>query len=390
MAKTSGVDERVEPAARALLDSFGTVEDPRREHGRRYPLDEVLFVAVIGVLCGADGWVGVEFVCSGMVPWLRQFSSFSHGVPSHDTLGRVFQLLPPERLAEVLTEATERLFRAGQDRHVAMDGKVSRRSFRDGDRNTAIHTVTAWASGLGLSLGQVPTDRKSNEQTAILKLIELLDLSGCVVTIDAMGCQKKIAAALVEAKADYLLALKDNHPTLRQEVQQFFELLESHETKYSMVTLSTTDGDHGRIEERRYTLTESIDWLPDREEWAGLRSIGMVESRRMVGGRASVERRYFLTTLREADIQCFAHKQRRHWAVENELHWVLDVGLREDESRVREGHGASNLAILRRLVVSTLRRNKSVKIGAQNKRLRAAVNEAYRSELVSQLLAEAA
>ena len=379
--------EKAGAAAAALLESFGMVVDPRREHGRDYPLDEVLFVAVVGVLCGADGWVGVELVCGGMVPWLRRFSAFEHGVPSHDTLGRVFRLLRPETLAEVLAEATERLFRAGADRHVAVDGKMARRSFTDGDRNSGMHMVTAWASDLGLSLGQVATDKKSSEQTAMLKLVDLLDLSGCVVTIDAHGCQKKIASSLVDSKADYILALKDNHPTLRGEVAEFFELLQAHETDHSVATCSRTDGGHGRVEEREYFLTESIDWQQERAQWAGLRSFGMVISRRHVGEKVSVERRYFLSSLGEADVGEFARMQRRHWAVENELHWVLDVGLREDESRVREGHGPSNLAILRRLVVSGLRRNKTVKAGAQNKRLRAAVVEAYREELVGELFA---
>ena len=250
--------------------------------------------------------------------------------------------------------------------------------------------VTAWASGLGISLGQVPTDSKSNEQTAILKLCELLDLSGCVVTIDAQGCQKKIATALSDSGADYILALKDNHPTLHGEVRDFFELLDAHETDYTMATCSTTDGGHGRVEERRYCLTESVGWQLDRAQWAGLLSFGMVESRRHLGDRHSVERRYFLSTLGEADINEFASSQRRHWAVENELHWVLDVALREDESRVRTGHGASNLAILRRLVVSTLRRDKTIKVGAQGKRLRAAVAPEYRSKLVAQVFGETA
>ena len=302
----------------------------------------------------------------------------------------MFNLLRPGTFAEVLTEAADRLFRAGSDRHVAVDGKVARRSFKEGDRNTAVHMVTAWASGLGLSLGQVSTDSKSNEQTAILKLTELLDLTGCVVTIDAQGCQKKIASALVDAGADYVLALKDNHPTLHGEVREFFDLLDGHDTAYTMSTHSTTDGGHGRVEERRYCLTESIDWQQERAQWAGLRSFGMVESRRHVGDKVSVERRYFLSTLGEADIHEFATTQRRHWAVENELHWVLDVALREDESRVRSGNAPANLAILRRLVVSTLRRDKTFKVGAQGKRLRAAVDPEYRSKLLGQIFGDAA
>ena len=214
MRRKQSSSEKAELPARALLDAFGVVIDPRRAHDRDCPLDEVLFVAVVGVLCGADGWVGVELVCSGMVPWLRQSSAFEHGVPSHDTPGRVFRLLRPETLAEVLAEATERLFRAGADRHVAMDGKMARRSFTDGDRDTGMHMVTAWASDLGLSLGQVATDKKSNEQTAVLDLITLLDLSGCVVTLGGLrrnktvkaGAQnKRLRAAVVEAYREELL-----------------------------------------------------------------------------------------------------------------------------------------------------------------------------------------
>ncbi len=382
-------DEDLENAARALLDSFGMVVDRRREHRRFHPLPEVLFVTVVGVLCGADNPVVIERVCEGILPWLRRFSPFEHGVASHDTITRVFGLLSPSSLGAVLTDAAERLFRAGSDRHVAMDGKVARRSFSDGDRNTAIHMVTAWASDLGICLGQVATDSKSNEQTAILKLAELLDLRGCVVTIDAQGCQKKIAAALSDAGADYILALKDNHPTLHGEVREFFELLEGHDTDYTMSMFRTTDGGHGRVEERRYCLTESVGWQKEQAQWAGLVSFGMVESRRHIGEAVSLERRYFLTTLPESDVAEFASAQRRHWGVENGLHWVLDVGLREDESRVRTGHAATNLAMLRRLVVSTLRRDKTIKVGAQGKRLRAAVDEEYRTKLVAQVFAEA-
>lgn len=209
-----------------------------------------------------------------------------------------------------------------------------------------------------------------------------------MVTIAAQGCQKKIATARSEAGADYILALKDNHPTLHGEVREFFELLEGHDPAYTMSTFSTTDGGHGRVEERRCWLTESVAWQEEQAQWTGLVSFGMVESRRHIGEVASVEQRCFLTSLRESDVGEFGRAQRRHWGVENGLHWVLDVGLREDESRVRTGHAATSLAMLRRLVVSTLRRDKTIKVGAQGKRLRAAVDEEYRTKLVAQVFAE--
>lgn len=208
------------------------------------------------------------------------------------------------------------------------------------------------------------------------------------MTIDAQGCQKRIATALSDAGADYIPALKNNQPTLHGEVREFFELLQGHDTDYTMSTYSTTDDGHGRVEERRYWLTESVDWQQEQAQWAGLVGSGMVESRRHIGEATSGECRYLLTTLRESDVGEFASAQRRHWGVENGLHWVLDGELREDESRVRTGHAATNLAMLRRLVVSTLRRNKTIKAGAQGKRLRAAVDPGYRMKLVAQVFAD--
>lgn len=385
MASTPTSDD----VAQTLLSAFRRLEDPRREHLRLHPLHEVLFLSVVGVLCGGDGWVGVQMVCESMVPWLRQFTPLKHGVPSHDTFGRVMRLLRPGALNEVLAELAELLFDVRDGRHVAFDGKTARRSYEDGDRTTALHLVTAWASAQGVALGQVATDGKSNEQTAMLKLIELLDLRGCLVTIDAQGCQKKIAAALSAQKADYILMLKDNHPKVRQEVADFFEVLEdgrSSET-YRRSESKTTDGGHGRVEERRAVVSDSIDWFADRKLWPGLKGFGMVESVRHVGEQSTLERRYYLTSLDCSAVEEFGWAARRHWAVENELHWVLDVGLREDDSRVRKDHAATNLAMLRRLVVGALRRDKTVKAGAKNKQLKAAMDPEYRGRMLRAVFA---
>lgn len=383
------VEEKAAQTIEAIQVAFSEIEDPRREHGRLYPLAEVLFLGVVGILCGGDGWVGVAQVCSWIEPWLRRFTPLEEGVPSHDTFGRVFSLLEPEVLVEALTAVTRALISAVQGSQVALDGKASRRSFVDGDRNTALYTVTAWATEFGVALGCKAVQSKTNEQTAMLALVELLDLAGKLVTIDAQGCQKKIARALTNKNADYVLALKDNHPTAHQEAQDFFETLVRADGTADCPSFSETDAGHGRVEERRYYLTSDINWFEDLALWPGLTSFGMVESTRHIKGESTTTCRYFLVSLPESEVKVFAQAVRRHWAIENELHWVLDIGFREDEQRIRTGHAAANLAAMNRLAVSAVRKDKGYKVGAKIKRQRAAVDEAYREKLLALLAAAA-
>jgi predicted transposase YbfD/YdcC len=261
---------------------------------------------------------------------------------------------------------------------IAIDGKTARRSHDRGRGKAALHMVSAWASANRLILGQVSTQDKSNEITALPRLLEILDISGCIVTIDAMGCQKKIAQTIVDNNADYVLAVKDNQPSLLEDLQPYFDGI-SAETSYDNSTIGyteTVEGDHGRIETRRHWLTDDIDWLRQHHSWANLQSIATVQRQREVAGQVSVETHYYISSM-PADPERFAHSVRAHWGIENSVHWVLDMRFREDESRVRTDHAPENLSTLRRLALNLIRHEKTAKLGVKNKRLKAGWDDNY-------------
>jgi predicted transposase YbfD/YdcC len=366
-------------APSSFQDHFAALSDPRSAPApnQRHALIDILVIAVCAVICGADGWEDIEEYGKAQAEWLAQVLDLPHGIPGHDTFRRVLSRLDPEELTECFIAWTGALSDLCGGDIVAIDGKTLRHSFDRAASKTAIHMVSAWANANRLVLGQVKVDDKSNEITAIPKLIKMLDVAGATVTIDAMGCQKEIAKVITDQEADYVLALKENHPTLYDDVTLFFE--DGKATDFAEIDHEyheTVDGDHGRIETRRYWITSDIEWLGAKASWANLQSIGMVESCREMGDKVEIETRYFLTSV-PCDGVRFAQAVRQHWGIENSLHWVLDVSFAEDACRIRKDKGAQTFSVLRHIALNLLRRESSHKRGIKARRKRAGWDRGY-------------
>jgi predicted transposase YbfD/YdcC len=370
---------------------FAGLTDPRADRGQEHRLVDIVTIVLCAVLCGADDWVAVETFGRAKEGWLRTFLALPGGIPSHDTFGRVFARLDPEEFRTCFLAwvgaVTGAEVAAGV---VAIDGKTARRSHDRGKGKAALHLVSAWATGSGLVLGQVATEERSNEITAIPALLRLLDLTGCTVTIDAMGCQTAIAAQLGEQGADYVLALRDNQPTLLERARlAFADARAAAGTTLAPLDLDaarTVDKGHGRLEIRRcwaFGDPEYLGYLDPTSAWPNLRSVALVEAERRVGGAVTREERHYLSSL-PPDAAALGRAIRRHWEVENRLHWVLDVAFREDASRARTGHAPENLAIVRHFALNLLRRDPATGSIA-SKRFRAALDTTYLRTLLTGL-----
>ncbi len=359
-----------------VLEIFSKLKDPRVNRRKKHLLSEIIVLAICAVVAGSDDWVGIEEFARDRYDWFKQFLSLPNGIPTHDTFGRVFSLISPTEFEACFLEWINLIRLKIPGEVVAIDGKQLRRSHDEKNGKSAIHMVSAWASENALVLGQLKTDAKSNEITAIPQLIELLDLSGCIITIDAMGCQKNIASLIVDKQADYVLSLKANHGLLFDEVQQFFlEKLANNFENSSLLFYQKATKNHGRYEVRRYWVTDQIAALNHTAPWKNLKLIGMVESQRTIRGETAIERRFFISSL-ENNVQLFAKAVRQHWGIENSVHWALDIGFREDESRIRTGHAPENMAVLRHIALNLLRSD-DTPLGIKNKRLKAARNIDY-------------
>ena len=365
----------------SIMEHFSTLPDPRILLKTRHRLVDIVTMALCAVIAGADDWVEIAAYAKAKEAWFRDVLKFEGGTPSHDTFGRVFALLNPDAFAKCYIDWVRALVNIS-DEVVAVDGKTLRRSHDRSNGKSAIHMVNAWAVHHGLVLGQVKTEAKSNEIKAIPELLRLLDVKGSVVTIDAMGCQKEIAKQIVEQEADYVFSLKGNQGNLHKEVRLLFEDAKKDGFKdLTHDSFTTVDGEHGRIETRRYTTVADLDWFEDKDKWAKLTSFGMIESEREVDGHITLETRYFISSL-PSDAKRFAEAARGHWAVENSLHWCLDIAFREDDSRVRSGHAQENLATIRRLALNLIKQDSQRKIGVKASRKRAGWDMDYIKKLL--------
>ncbi|NIA14092.1 MAG: ISAs1 family transposase [Nitrospiraceae bacterium] len=361
---------------------FGQLEDPRMNRRKRHLLMDIIGITVCAVIAGADGWVGVASFGKSKETWLRTFLELPNGIPSHDTFGRVFSLIAPEAFQDCFRSWVQAV-QNGVQGIVAVDGKTVRRSHDRSNGKKAIHIVSAWATENYLALGQVKVDDKSNEITAIPELLRMLELKGCLVTIDAMGCQRRIAQTIVDAGADYLLAVKGNQETLAEDVQQEFKHAQGDDFAHmDHQYLETIEKGHGRIEKRQYWLTHDIEGLGTFERWPSLHAMAMCRATRTVNDETSVEDRYFITSATHNDVKKIATGIRNHWGIENSLHWVLDVAFQEDQSRIRVGYAAENMAAIRKMAINVLKASTSKKGGIKNKRLQAAWNDDYLKELL--------
>ncbi len=380
-------------ARTSLWEPFASLTDPRRDHLKEHRLVDILTIALCGVICGAAGRSAVETFGREKERWLRTFLALPGGIPSHDTFGRVFARLDPEEFRRCFLTWVRAVVGEPEPQVVAIDGKTLRRSHDRRAGKEALHLVSAWATTSGLVVGQVATDAKSNEITAIPVLLRLLDLEGAVVTTDAMGCQTAIAAQIVEQRGDYVLALKDNHPTMHERIRlTFADADRAAGTTLPLGNLLadvTANKGHGRIEQRRCRAIDDPAYLayidPDRA-WPNLKSVVCIESTRRIGDAVSTEARHYLSSL-PADAKALSAAVRSHWGIENRLHWVLDVSFREDDCRVRIDHAPENFAILRHIALNVLRRDRSSKGSVPTKRFRAALNDHYLRSLLNGLSA---
>lgn len=366
----------------SLKEIFGELTDPRVEGRCEHLLVDIIVIAICAVVVGAEGWEEIEEFGLSKEEWLQEFLSLPNGIPSHDTFRRVFGLLDAEEFQARFIDWVELSFGRGVQQVVALDGKSLRRSHTAGQG--MLHLVGAWASESGLVLGQQKVDEKSNEITAIPKLLEALYLGGCIVTIDAMGTQKAIAQQIIEAKADYILALKGNQGQFHQDVIEWFDwALSQQVTAPPVAFYQQTNKGHGRIEVRRCWVIddeEAFAHIRHYDGWANLQSIIMIQRERHIQGEVQRETSYYISSL-SADAERIAHAIRAHWSIENSFHWVLDVTFNEDQSRLRSGDSAENFAVLRHVALNLLKRHPA-KLSLKRKRFKAALNDWFLLELL--------
>jgi len=371
--------------ADSIIQYFAAIPDPRIKRSQLHPLPSILVLSLIAVICGADSFVGIQAFGEAKEAWLKTVLDLPDGIPSHDTIGRVFAVLDPTALEEAFRRWMTGVAKLTDGGVIALDGKTLRRSFQE-PGSGFIHMVSAWSAQNRVVLGQVKTEEKSNEITAIPRLLDLLQLKGCLVTIDAMGCQKEIAKRIVEAEADYLLSAKDNQPTLAADIAAVFQdARQDPKLLESMDFHSTEEKGHGRTETRRCWTSSLVDRVSQLSQWESLHTLVLVESERTVNGKTTLEQRHYICSRSNFSACEALTASRSHRGIENGLHWVLDVAFREDDCRVRAGHAAENFAVIRHLAINLLKSVKGTKIGIQNRRLRAGWDSAFLARVLGAL-----
>jgi len=367
-----------------VLNHFADLPDPRDDN-KRHNLIDIITIVVAASIAGADKWDDIETFGLMKHDWLKSFLELPHGIPSRDTLRRVFARIDPEEFNKRFFSWIAALNPESRNEIISIDGKTVRHSYDRKSDKSAIHMVSAWANNAGITLGQVKVAEKSNEITAIPELLDSLDVEGAIVTIDAMGTQTKIAKKIIDSKADYVLALKGNQGTLADDVELYFKETSEEELEQPPFTkYSTFDKDHGRMEKRTYWVCDDINWLSQKEKWEGLQTICMVKSERTIGKETSKETRYYISSLTPNAIT-IGNAIRKHWGVENSLHWVLDMAFREDECRKRKNNSAENFAILRHITHNLLKQEKTSKRSIAGKRLMAGWDTAYMEKVLFQV-----
>ena len=361
----------------AIGEFFSGINDPRQGWKIRHNLTDIMTITICAVICGSDTWEEIRNYGEIKKEWLGTFLELPNGMPSEDTFARVFSLINPKEFEKRFMEWMQSVAAATDGDIIPIDGKTLRRSYDKKSGKSAIHMVSAWSSVNGCVLGQVKTEEKSNEITAIPELLKILDLHGCVVTIDAMGTQKEIAGQIIEGGGDYLLAVKGNQKSLHEEICLFFQ--DSIESDFENIDFSffeESNNGHGRVERRRYWTVKDVSWLDMKDDWKGLNTLCMAESERTVDGKTSTEQRFFIAS-KKMSAKSFAKACRKHWSIENSLHWCLDVAFREDECRIRKGFASENLAVVRHIALNLLKNEKTVRNGIKAKRLMAGWENNY-------------
>lgn len=366
----------------AFFETFGSISDPRKDINKKHLLIDMLFITLCAVLTGAKSWEAVEDYAIDREDWLRKYIELPNGIPSHDAIRYLFLFLNPKDFNNALIKWVESITPVLKEHHIAIDGKTSRRSGSKKHNLKPLHTVSAWSTNVSLVLGQVHVKEKSNEITAIPELIDLLDVSGCLITIDAMGCQKKIAEKIITNKGNYLIAVKKNQKFLYEEIKDFFD--DAIATKFNDMKYEycqDIEKDHGRIEHRSYYLSNDIQDLCEAKKWSGLKSILMVVSKRKIDNKESKEMRYYICSC-DGDINKIKTAARSHWGIENSLHWVLDMSFDEDQCRKRMKNSAKNISTIRKLALNILKSETSFKASMVRKMSKASRNKAYLETLL--------
>ncbi len=363
------------------MDIFRDIPDPRRGNGIRHKLEEILLIAILAILSDCKTYAEMEVFGECREEWLRSFLELPNGVPSHDTFGDVLAMMDPEALHGAFAQWVETLREYISNEVIAIDGKTIRRSKDTVKGKRALHVVSAWANENQMVLGQLAVEEKSNEITAIPALLNLLHIKGCIVTIDAMGTQKEIAATIIEGGGNYVLQVKDNQKTLREDISYYLEQEVMSQPKQTLKAThqwaQTKEKSHGRIETRTCYTTENIDWLTSKDNWVNLAGIGVIVSERLIGEQKTMDQSFFIYSQKGATAEQLLHYKRSHWGIENTLHWTLDMNFREDESRVREGNGAENLNVLRHLALNLVKKETTVKGSMRIKLKRCGLDPQY-------------
>jgi predicted transposase YbfD/YdcC len=355
----------------SIIDFFSVIPDPRIDRTKHHKLMDILILSICAIICGANNFVAIENFGKVRKEWLESFLELKGGIPSHDTISRVFSLIDSKILQECFIQWLQASIAVIDGEVVSIDGKTMRGSRNSSEGKPAAHIVSAFSSESKMVLGEIAVDEKSNEITAIPKLLDMLLISGSIVTIDAMGTQKNIAKKICEKEADYVLALKGNNELLHKEAMEFFnDGLENGFGEYKVDFYETIEKSHGRIEKRQYWYTNDIDWQEDKKEWAGLQGFGMTKSEVKREGKIVKDTRFYISSLRK-DAEIFGKAVRAHWGIENSVHWVLDVAFREDHHQARIENIAEVFSVLRKVSLNLLKQEKTAKVGIENKRLKA-------------------